>query len=344
MSKIRLALYPFGIIYDGITRIKNSVFNRGILKSATFNVPIIVLGNLSVGGTGKTPHTEYIANFFKSNKKTAVLSRGYGRSTSGYILATNQSTAKEIGDEPLQIYQNIPEINVAVCEDRATGINRLISEQSSELVILDDAFQHRKVQGSFYMLITTFQRPYYSDLVLPTGNLRESKSNSKRAHIIMVSKCPENLSLEEKNHTISKINPLPHQKVFFSYIRYSEPKQFHGTMNWTSTSHVLLVTGIVNPTPLKNHLQSLGKTVHSLPYKDHYDYTKNDIKTITDFISQKQNNFVVVTTSKDRVKLQELTRHINSSYSFFEIPITIGVLFNEEQELQNIVETHVNTI
>lgn len=344
MSKIRLVLYPLGIIYDGITRIKNYVYNRGILKSASFDIPVIVLGNLSVGGTGKTPHTEYIAQLFSSTKRTAVLSRGYGRKTNGYILATPTSTAQEIGDEPLQISKNLPEVNVAVCEDRATGISHLIKDHKSEIVILDDAFQHRKIKGSIYILISTYQQPYYSDFVLPSGNLRESRNNSNRADIIVISKCPNDLTIENKKQIISQVQPLPHQHLYFSYIKYGTPKQFHGVKNWDSTNHVLLVTGIVNPQPLKTQLESQNKTVECLSFPDHHEYTVKDLLSITNFITKQENNFVVATTSKDRVKLQELTSHIDASFSFFEIPITIGFLFNEEDAFQKIVKSHVNRI
>ncbi|MGB0390917.1 MAG: tetraacyldisaccharide 4'-kinase [Salibacteraceae bacterium] len=343
MSKIRLALYPLGILYDGITRIKNSLYSKGIIKSKTFPIPLIVIGNLSVGGTGKTPHTEYIAKLFDTHKKTAVLSRGYGRKTKGYILANSKSTAKQIGDEPLQISQNLPLVNVAVCEDRTTGVKKLIAHESAELIILDDAFQHRKILGSYYILITTYQQPYFSDFVLPTGNLRESKSNSSRANIIVISKCPEDLSLTDKNTFISKVQPLSHQSVFFSYIKYASAKKFHGNANWETSNNVLLVTGIVNPTPLRQHLESTGKVVTSFTYSDHYEYTQNDILKITEFLTHQKNNFVVATTSKDKVKLQELISHEDSSFSFFEIPITVGFLFNEEEEFKSIIKKHVST-
>jgi tetraacyldisaccharide 4'-kinase len=344
MSKIRLALYPFGIIYDGITRTKNSLYNRGILKSNSFPIPLIVIGNLSVGGTGKTPHTEYIARLLKTDYKTAVLSRGYGRKTSGYILADKNATAETIGDEPLQIFNSIINIDVAVCEDRTTGVKRLITDKSSEVVILDDAFQHRKIKGSFYILLTTYDQPFYRDFVLPTGNLRETTSNKNRANIIIVSKCPSSLTEAEKHKIISNIAPLPNQQVFFTTISYQKPIDYKNTTEWRNNKKVLLVTGIVNPEPLKKHLTDLGNQVESLNFKDHHDFTDSDIETINKKLNDLGNNAIVVTTSKDAVKLKPLLHNINSSITAFEIPIQISVLFEQENEFQKSIIHHVSKI
>jgi tetraacyldisaccharide 4'-kinase len=343
MSKFRKLLFPLSVVYDGVTRIKNSLYNMNIISSKKFNIPLIIIGNLSVGGTGKTPHTEYISNLIKSIRKTAVLSRGYGRKTSGYVLADPTSKPNDIGDEPLQIFKRITNITVAVCEDRATGIKRLISEQNVATIVLDDAFQHRKIKGSLQILITTFNKPFYDDLLLPAGNLRESISNKSRADIIIVSKCPGNLTRIEKDEILQKIRPLPHQRVFFTAIKYNTPISFHGTDPWMKSSNVLLVSGIVNPIPLQQHLQEQTKMVATLSFKDHHKYTVKDIEHIHQILNKKTNNYVVATTSKDRVKLEELTSQSNSKFTFFEIPITIGFLFNQEKEFNTIISTHVRT-
>ena len=344
MSKIRLALYPFSILYDGITRFKNFLYETDILKSNSFNIPLIVIGNLSVGGTGKTPHTEYITRLLKSKYKTAVLSRGYGRKTKGYILADSSATAQTIGDEPLQIFNSITQIDVAVCEDRTTGVEKLITEQNSEVVILDDAFQHRKITGSLYVLITTFQQPFYADFVLPAGNLRETSSNKNRADIIIVSKCASTLLESEKHKIISNIAPLPNQHVFFTTISYQKPVEFRNNAEWKNNAKVLLVTGIVNPEPLKKHLTDIGNHVESLIFNDHHDFTDSDIETINKKITDLGNNAVVVTTSKDAVKLKPLLHKINSNINAFEIPIQISVLFNQEKEFQNLILQHVSKV
>lgn len=257
------------------------------------------------------------------------------------MRAHRYATAAEIGDEPLQISLNIPEVIVAVCEDRCKGIDTLIKEDSVNTVILDDAFQHRKVTGSLYILITTFDDPFYTDLILPAGNLRESASNKNRADIIIVSKCPSNLSKSSSIDIISKIAPLPHQSVFFTYIAYGEPKLFHGDTKWDQAQEALLVTGIVNPTPLKAHLQSLNKEVTSLSYKDHHSYSSSDIGNITKKLTHMGSKAVAVTTSKDKVKIQPLMNEVNTPSSIFEIPIEVRFLFNEMETFHSLITSHI---
>ena len=342
MSKARLSLFPLSVIYDGVTRIKNFLYDKDILKSSKFQIPLIVIGNLSVGGTGKTPHTEFVANLVKDQFKTAVLSRGYGRKTKGYILANPDSITKEIGDEPLQIFNSVPNINVAVCENRTTGVQNLLESVKPEVVILDDAFQHRKIQGSLYVLLTTFQKLFTDDFILPAGNLRESASNKERANVIIITKCPSDLSSTEKGKIIAKIKPSSSQQVFFSFIQYNEPKPFTKNTKWNSSNKVVLVTGIVNPTPLQLHLESLGHEVKLLSYPDHYDYTQKDIEKLQQEIQLLGTNSVIATTSKDAVKLKPLMN--NLAVDAFEIPIKVGFLFDQEKEFKNIILEHVRKI
>lgn len=341
MSKIRLALFPFSIIYDAITRIKNFLYSSHLVFSKKFNVPVIVIGNLSTGGTGKTPHTEFVANLIKPIKKTAVLSRGYGRKTTGYILANKASKPEQIGDEPLQIKYNIPDIDVAVCEDRVTGVIRLIENQSSEAIILDDAFQHRKVTGSMYILLTTYNQPFYDDYLLPAGNLRESASNKNRADIIIITKCPSSMMQDKRTEITKKIKPTSKQQLFFTQISYQAAIPFFKGVNFDTIKNVLLVTGIVQPKPLASHLTSMGKTVKRLPFKDHHDYSKMDIQQMVAALNYFEDDFAIVTTSKDAVKLKSLFRDFYPQIPVFEIPITISVLFNQESELKKILTNHV---
>ena len=341
MSKFRKALFPFSIAYDAITRTKNFLFNSKVLNSAIFDIPVIVIGNLSTGGTGKTPHTEYIANLTKKVDRTAVLSRGYGRKTKGYLLADSNSTAAQIGDEPLQISNNIKDIDVAVCEDRATGINTLINSKGSKIVILDDAFQHRKITGSLYILLTTYSHPLYKDLVLPAGNLRETSQNKSRANIIIITKCPSNLSNTEKEEITRRISPQPHQQIFFTHIKYANPKCINGNKGFSDISKVLLVTGIVQSQPLVNHLMSLGKEVHEKKYPDHFDYQKNDINGMVKILKEIDQEAAIVTTSKDAVKLLPLLQEMDITTPVFEIPIQISFLFGEENNFNKLISTHV---
>ncbi|UTW67335.1 tetraacyldisaccharide 4'-kinase [bacterium SCSIO 12643] len=346
MSKFRLILYPFAVVYDGVTRIKNFLYNRNILHSNSFDIPLIVIGNLAIGGTGKTPHTEYIARLLRSSFRIAVLSRGYGRKTSGYFLATPETDSHTIGDEPLQIYNNVENIDVAVCEDRSKGVEKLQTEIQPEIVILDDAFQHRKIQGSFYILLSTYDNLFYKDFVLPAGNLRETAQNKERANIIVVTKCPDKISSTEHKQIINRIQPSKDQKVFFSKIQYQQPHRFHGSIEWNQHLKILLVTGIVNPQPLKNHLQQLGNNVKTLSFKDHHSYASSDIETIYAQLQQLGENAVVVTTSKDRVKLQPLlhTHLLKEKITAYEISITIGFLFDQENEFKKTILEHVRTI
>ena len=344
MSKIRLALFPLSVMYDGVTRIKNFLYNRHILKSSSFDIPLIVIGNLSVGGTGKTPHTEYIANLLKGLKKTAVLSRGYGRKSTGYHLATSSSTANIIGDEPLQIFNTIKNIDVAVCEDRSTGVNRLIKEQKSEVVILDDAFQHRKITGSLYILLTTYNDLFYDDFVLPAGNLRETSSNKSRADIIIVTKCLATLSDSKKDEILQRINPTSKQKVYFSTIEYKDPIDFKNTKSWVDHSNTLLVTGIVNPRPIEDFLIDRGNTIQTLKYKDHHNYSQTDIDTISNKLKSMGNNATVITTSKDAVKLKPLFEKQKIKTAVFELPIQVSMLFDQDKEFQKNIIEHVSKI
>jgi tetraacyldisaccharide 4'-kinase len=342
MNIFRLLLLPLAVIYDGITRVKNFLYDQHILASAKFDIPLIVIGNLAVGGTGKTPHTEWAAKILKLQFQTAILSRGYGRKTKGYVLAQPHSTSKEIGDEPLQIFKNNMDLPIAVCENRAVGVAHLLKDFNPEVVILDDAFQHRKISGSMYILLTTYQKMFYNDWVLPAGNLRETSINKNRAHIIIVTKCPLNLSKEEKQRIIQEIQPKDSQKVFFSAIQYQKPSSVNGNYFWNTPKKVILVTGIVNPDPLRKHIIDMGTEVQLMAFPDHYDYSLKDVDLITKIALELGEGTVVATTSKDAVKLQPLFQNLD--LPLFEFPITIQFLFNQEEEIKNQLINHVREI
>ena len=207
MSFIRKIVFPISIIYGIVTNIRNRMFDTGLLKSTRFELPVIAVGNLNVGGTGKTPQIEYLIRLLKASNKIAVLSRGYKRKTSGFVLADETSDAKQIGDEPFQYYQKFKDIKVAVDEKRVHGIEQLLTTNNPpEIVLLDDAYQHRKVNAGFYILLTSYEKLYANDYLLPTGNLRESKSGAKRAQVVIVTKCPENLSEQEQQKISKKLN------------------------------------------------------------------------------------------------------------------------------------------
>ncbi len=287
--------------------IRNFLYDKGVFKSYSFNIPIIVVGNLSVGGTGKTPQTEYLIRLLSKEFKVAVLSRGYRRKTKGYILANSSSTADTIGDEPFQIFQKFPQIDLAVDSDRRNGIENLIKQNKPDVIILDDAFQHRRVKAGFYILLTAFDDLYYNDLVLPAGNLRESKKGAERADVIIVTKCPNNLSDIAQNNIKKKIGI--NRPIYFSKIGYAD--SVIGREGEISTIEIkktekLLLAGIAKPKPFFEYLQT-GKDVE-MKFKDHHHFTDEEIERIQTLA----NNKIIVTTEKDYVRLKD--KQINKLY------------------------------
>ncbi|HRG17788.1 MAG TPA: tetraacyldisaccharide 4'-kinase [Flavobacterium lutivivi] len=307
MIFIRKLLFPFSLLYRCIMSIRNFLYDKGIFKSYSFNIPIIVVGNLSVGGTGKTPQTEYLIKLLSKEFKVAVLSRGYRRKTKGYILANSSSTADTIGDEPFQIFQKFPQIDLAVDSDRRNGIENLIKQNKPDVIILDDAFQHRRVKAGFYILLTAFDDLYFNDLVLPAGNLRESKKGAERADVIIVTKCPNNLSDIAQNNIKKKIGI--NRPIYFSKIGYAD--SVTGREGEISTVEIkktekLLLAGIAKPKPFFEYLQT-GKDVE-LKFKDHHHFTDEEIERIQTLA----NNKIIVTTEKDYVRLKD--KQINKLY------------------------------
>ena len=301
MQFLRKILFPFSILYDGVTTVRNLLFDKGFLKSKGYALPIIAVGNLSVGGTGKSPMIEYLIRLLQNDYKIATLSRGYRRQSEGFILASKTSTALDLGDEPMQFYSKFPNINIAVDANRQEGISKLITQVSPDLILLDDAYQHRKVTAGFYVLLTKYTDLYTDDLLLPAGNLRESKRGAKRAHAIIVTKCPEILSDIEKDKILEKINPQPHQKVYFTHIKYSNTV-YNETekiaLNMLKTKNITLVTGIANPTHLVTYLKNKDLNFEHLNFKDHHNFTVDEI------ISLSKKEFIL-TTEKDYMRLKD---------------------------------------
>jgi tetraacyldisaccharide 4'-kinase len=257
MILLRKILFPFAILYGLITAIRNWFYDKGFLKSHSFSVPVIAVGNLSVGGTGKTPKIEYLIRLLSPNYKIAVLSRGYKRKSSGFLLAEYSSTAESLGDEPFQLHQKFPTIQVAVDANRKNGIERLLALQNKpDIILLDDAFQHRKVKAGFYILLTAFNDLYPDDFILPTGNLRESRSGAKRANIVVVTKCPPTLPEADQNQIRKKLNLSEHQQLYFSSIQYDEilySENERRTVASLQNTDKLLVAGIAKPKPFFSH-------------------------------------------------------------------------------------------
>ena len=302
MNLLRKILFPFAILYGFITGIRNFLFDKGILKSYSFDIPIIAVGNLSVGGTGKTPQIEYLIRLLSPKYKVATLSRGYKRKSEGFILADSTSTAEILGDEPFQFYKKFQNIQVAVDANRKNGIEQLLSQpKKPEVILLDDAFQHRKVKAGFYILLTSYKDLYSDDFMLPTGNLRESRSGAKRADVIIVTKCPVKLSLDEQNKMKSKLNLASTQNLYFSFIDYEESIYSEDkTMKVDEIKNVdkLLIAGIAKPEPFFGYLQQENDVC--LRYPDHHHFTEKDLLEI----KNKSQNTLIITTEKDFVRLK----------------------------------------
>tara|TARA_B100000965_G_C19593712_1_gene759121 strand:- start:778 stop:1791 length:1014 start_codon:yes stop_codon:yes gene_type:complete len=305
MIFLKILLYPFSIIYFFISELKNLLYNQNIFKTTKFKIPVIGIGNLNTGGSGKTPMAEYIFEHFSENFKLALLSRGYKRSTKGFLLADNNSTPELIGDEPFQVFQKFKKINVAVDEDRVRGVKNLL-KIIPELngIILDDSFQHRKISPKLNILLTSYKKPFFRDKLLPIGTLRESSKGYRRADLVIVTKCPINMEANEMNLLKKQIDFNPAKNVFFTTISYS--KTLFGVknieLNCFKKEKILLVTGVANPNPLLDYLNSQNINFFHLNFSDHHKYSKNDIfKIHKDFKSK-----TILTTEKDYVKIKKL--------------------------------------
>lgn len=302
INLVRKILFPFAILYGLITSIRNFLFDKGMLKSYSFNVPVIAVGNLSVGGTGKTPQIEYLIRLLSPNYKVATLSRGYKRQSKGFVLADSTSNAAILGDEPFQFYTKFPNIQVAVDADRKNGIEQLLSQSNKpDLILLDDAFQHRKVKVGFYILLTSYGDLFCDDFMLPTGNLRESRSGSKRANVVVVTKCPATLSLEEQYEIKKKLQLDSNQELYFSYIDYDD--SVHSVDKILKVSEIknvdkLLLAGIAKPEPFFGYLQD--ENVECLTYPDHHHFSEKELLEI----KNKSKNKIIITTEKDFVRLK----------------------------------------
>lgn len=301
MVLIRKILFPFAAIYGFITGLRNYFYDKGIFRSTEFDIPIIAVGNLSVGGTGKSPQVEYLLRLLSPKYKVATLSRGYKRKSSGFVLADATSSAEILGDEPFQFHKKFPNVSVAVDADRTNGINQLQKLVNPEVIVLDDAFQHRKVKAGLYILLTTFHELYVDDFLLPTGNLRESRRGAKRADVIIVTKCPKDLSSAQENVIRLKLKLKNHQQLFFSFIDYDDSVfSASGTKSVAEIRNQtkVLLAGIAKPKPFFYHLNSGSDSV--LEFADHHHFSDSEISEI----AKKADGKRIVTTEKDYVRLQ----------------------------------------
>ena len=313
-------LAPFALIFLGITSVRNYLFDRGWLKSYRSPIPTIVVGNLSVGGTGKTPMVEFLVKAFREQTHLSTLSRGYGRQSKGLFQANPQSTPEQIGDEPLQIYSKFErDVPVFVGEDRVDSLQKIHqSNPDLGLVILDDAFQHRKLKADFYILLTPYSKPFFSDHILPMGRLREARSGAKRADMVVVTKCPDGLSDSGKIEFRKRLNPYIRidAPVFFSGLNYGKPYSVH--QNVSFSGKVILVSGLADPSLFEDYCKKTFHVLDSFSFPDHHVFSGKDWENVaSSWTDSSSENPVILCTEKDAEKLKVLA----NEGKFREIPI-----------------------
>lgn len=333
MKILRYILFPVVPIYYFVTWLRNKLYDWGLKSSKAYDFPVICVGNLSVGGTGKTPMIEYLIRLLQNDYKIATLSRGYKRNTKGFVIANATSNALSIGDEPFQFYKKFENIIVSVDADRQNGIEQLRNLQPQpEIILLDDAFQHRKVKAGFNILLTAYDNLFTDDWLLPTGNLREPKSGAKRANVIMVTKCPKNLSETEKQSMVQRIQPLPYQSLFFSHIEYSKViynQKDEKPLEDLKSTHITLVTGIANAKPLVDYLSDEGINFEHQNFKDHHEFSDNDIQNL-------KSKAFILTTEKDYMRLQS---HFVNEEQLYYLPIETKI--EKDLEFQQIIKNYL---
>ncbi|MGQ1908881.1 tetraacyldisaccharide 4'-kinase [Marinifilum sp. RC60d5] len=342
---LKSLLIPFSLLYGFIVAFRNLLFDINILSSCEFKIPIISVGNITVGGTGKTPHIEYLINLLKDDYKVATLSRGYKRKTNGFILADENSTATQIGDEPMQIKRKFPSILVSVDRKRVNGVKNLLNtEHGSDLstILLDDAFQHRHIKPGLSILLIDYNRPITRDFMLPYGRLRESADERSRANIIIVSKAPANMTPIERRIIVKELNILPYQKLYFTCLDYDSLQAVFNEQainiineDWGKENFsILLVTGIANPKPLKEYLDNFSDVVEEIHFPDHHAFDKKDIDQIQKrFKELKGENKIIITTEKDATRIFDMNidQDIIKKHLFY-VPLRIKFL-NEDKSL-----------
>ncbi len=356
--KINKSLYPLSFLYGLGVWVRNKFFDWKILPSEEFVIPVISVGNLTIGGTGKTPHIEYLIHVLKNSYKIAVLSRGYKRKSSGFILANETSTSNEIGDEPYQIFRKYKNIIVAVDGNRRRGIQKLLSmpeENRPDIILLDDGFQHRYVKPSFSILLTDMHRLIYEDALLPAGHLREPLSEKSRANMVIVTKCDSNLKPIDFRVVSKHLNLFPYQDLFFTSFEYGRLTHgFYPDINESidleflrsNKYSVLLIAGIANPEGIISKIETYTKYLESIIFADHHSFSKTDIENIElKFNNVKNDHKIIITTEKDFVRLIDcefMTENIKK-YLYY-LPVKVVFKENQEQLFIQKIKNHVRNI
>ena len=335
-------LSPIGAIYGAIALLRRKLYNKKKQRFTPSTLPIISIGNLAVGGTGKTPHTEYLIRMLKDSFRVATLSRGYKRKSSGYILADSSSTAEHIGDEPMQMHQKFPEVKVAVCESRKEGIERLLQAATPpDVILLDDAYQHLAVKAHLQLLLTNYSSPYPADFPMPAGNLREFSCAAKEADSIIVTKCPPTLSTKEAESIRNRLHLQPHQHCYFSTLEYDSPLPLTESarqMELDAQSHILLFTGIAHPESLIRHLTSQYTDVKSITFSDHHRFCEKEIIRICQKLASSTPKTALFTTEKDAARLYGTPLwDLVAGMPLFALPVRVKLLWDEEMLEQQVL-------
>lgn len=350
----RIILIPFAWLYGMVIWIRNILYDHGILRSAGFNIPVIAVGNITVGGTGKTPHVEYLVDLLRKDFNVATLSRGYRRGTRDFRLATIDSPATVIGDEPMQIKQRFPDITVAVDRNRSNGIRTLMnSDPPLDIIVLDDAFQHRSVKPGFSILLIDYNRPLEKDYLLPAGMLREPARNRNRAHMILVSKSPESTKPIEMREYVNRLGLSIGQHLFFTTMSYGDLiPVFPGVpvkdREWfkKNTGAVLIVTGIANPGVLRQFALEISANISEIVYGDHHRYSEKDMETISEkykTMTEKWKEVLILTTEKDSMKLRACTVGENIRFAFYSVRIHVEFLNKDKENFDQQIRNYVNS-
>lgn len=329
MFFVRVMMFPFALLYDGVTRVRNHLYNKGLKPGASFAIPVLGVGNLTVGGTGKTPMIEYLLRRL-AGRRVATLSRGYGRKTRGIRLTSTEDSADTVGDEPYQLYTKFGrQATIAVGEDRALAIPHILQEHpDTEVILLDDAYQHRRVKPSLQILLTDYGRPFYKDFVMPAGRLREARAGANRADVVVVTKCPQGLSEATMDDITRHIRRYTAALVCFASIRYGEPQPATPAAT-TRPEKVVLVTALANSAPLEAYVAKQFTLCQHLQFADHHRYTERDVLRMKVALPE---TGAILTTEKDYVKLMNpiLAAHVPSCPIFY-LPIEVFFIRNGEE-------------
>jgi len=348
---LKILLYPLSWIYGLVVYIRNSLYDYKFFKSTEFEIPVISIGNITVGGTGKTPHTEYLVELLRKHVKVATLSRGYKRKTKGFRLVETNSKAREVGDEPLQIKKKFPEVTVAVDEKRVRGINQLLKDEanSPDAVLLDDAFQHRKVSPGINILLIDYNHPIDKDELLPVGRLRERKYQRRRANVIVYTKCPDEITPITRRIIMKDVNLRPYQSLYFTTMVYGDPVPVFPEVSSPKARKgelkqpVILLSGIANPELWQRYVAGRYAVIDELIFGDHHHFTAKDIKTIeARFVRYQEQKPVIITTEKDAMRLRDeesIPEFIRSQ--MYYIPLKIKFLDHEGKSFDKTIVGYV---